>query len=155
MTSCRAAAAPGYILLNLDKSNRRCVYKLANLYTIASMRMIPLNPPTLYSDLVQRITTDDVQAASITCRMVGGQRRIYATFPGGVRKQVYLGTAGDRKAGGQSNRADRAANDARQIARASKMRSGSPTWRKHFDAALKNVARTPDAPFLLNCRWNV
>jgi hypothetical protein len=77
------------------------------------MRMIPLNLLTLYADLAQRITPDDVPAASITRRMMGGQRRIYATFPGGVRKQVYLGTAGDPKAEAKAIAHIRAADEAR------------------------------------------
>jgi hypothetical protein len=78
-----------------------------------SMRMIPLNLLTLYADLAQRVSAVDVPAASITRRMVGGQRRIYATFPGGVRKQVYLGTAGDPKAEARAIAHIRAADDAR------------------------------------------
>jgi hypothetical protein len=75
--------------------------------------MIPLNLLTLYSDLAQRITPNDLPAASITRRMMGAQRRIYATFPGGVRKQVYLGTAGDPKAEARAIAHIRAADDAR------------------------------------------
>ena len=114
MTSCaERPQAPGYILLNLDKGRRCVVYKYAKQYTIASMRMIPLNLLTLYADLAQRVSAVDVPAASITRRMVGGQRRIYATFPGGVRKQVYLGTAGDPKAEARAIAHIRAADDAR------------------------------------------
>ncbi len=75
--------------------------------------MIPLNLLTLYADLAQRITPEDVWAASITRRMVGNQRRIYATFPGGVRQQVYLGTEGDPEAETRAAAHIRAADDAR------------------------------------------
>ena len=106
------------------------------------MRMIPLNLLTLYADLAQRVSAVDVPAASITRRMVGGQRRIYATFPGGVRKQVYLGTAGDRKAEARAIAHIRAANDARANRKSieneiEEARSRGRTWRKHTDAALK------------------
>ena len=81
------------------------------------MRMIPLNLLTLYADLAQRVSAGDVPAASITRRMVGGQRRIYATFPGGVRKQVYLGTAGDPKAEAERSRTFVRPTTREQIAR--------------------------------------
>jgi len=80
---------------------------------MTSMKSIPLNLLTLYADLTQRVGIDTVPAASISRRTVGGQRRIYATFPGAVRRQVYLGTEGDELAEAKAAAHRRAADDAR------------------------------------------
>ena len=61
------------------------------------MNRIPLNALTLYADLDQSI--DDIAPATISRRLEGGQRRLYASIREGVRlRQVYLGTVGDPKA---------------------------------------------------------
>lgn len=60
---------------------------------------------------------DSDRGAQGACRVDrasdGGQRRIYATLSGGMRKQVYLGTAGNPKAEAEAIAHIRAANDAR------------------------------------------
>lgn len=77
------------------------------------MKPIPLNLLTLYADLAQRVGVDTVPAASISRRTVGGQRRIYATHPGAVRRQVYLGTEGDETAEAKAAAHRRAADSTR------------------------------------------
>lgn len=86
---------------------------MRELVYYALMKPIPLNLLTLYADLSQRVGVDSVPAASISRRTVGGQRRIYATFPGAVRRQVYLGTEGDEAAEAKAAAHRRAADDAR------------------------------------------
>lgn len=79
----------------------------------AAMQPIPLNLLTLYADLAQRLDPGMVPPASITRRTVGGARRLYATFPGTVRRQTYLGTEGDAVAEAKAAAHKRAATEAR------------------------------------------
>lgn len=92
---------------------RWLVHNPAHLCIMPPMRQIPLNLLTLYADLAQRVGTDEVRPASISRRLVGGQRRIYAVLPGTVRQQVYLGTAGDPVAEAKAAAYRRAADIAR------------------------------------------
>ncbi len=63
------------------------------------MKHIPLNLLTLYADLVQNVTADTLDRATISRRHVGGQRRLYADIRrGDSREQIYLGTVGDAEA---------------------------------------------------------
>ena len=60
------------------------------------MKQIPLNLMTLYADLVQRQDANALPAATISRRLEGGKRRLYASIRDGVtRRQVYIGTEGD------------------------------------------------------------
>lgn len=79
----------------------------------APMRSIPLNLLTFYADLAQRVGADATPAASISRRLVGGARRIYAVLPGTIRQQVYLGTVGDPAAEAKAAAHRRAADVAR------------------------------------------
>jgi hypothetical protein len=75
------------------------------------MKPIALNLQTLYADLAQRVSYDTAPAATISRRLEGGQRRLYATFPD--KRQLYLGTVGDPTAEMRAARHQRAAADAK------------------------------------------
>lgn len=78
------------------------------------MKPIPLNYLTLYADLEQNLGSDAFEAATISRRLVGRQRRLYADIRrGDHREQKYLGTVGDPKAEAVAERYRRAAADAR------------------------------------------
>lgn len=67
------------------------------------MKRIPLNALTLYADLDQSTGEATDEAATISRRLEGGQRRLYATIRDGVRtRQIYLGTVGDAAAEGKA-----------------------------------------------------
>lgn len=69
------------------------------------MRAIPLNALTLYADLDTRTAEPPEEAGTVSRRLEGGQRRLYASVREGVRlKQVYLGTAGNAKAEDKAQR---------------------------------------------------
>lgn len=62
-------------------------------------RPIPLNALTLYADLDQSLAAGAGVPGTISRRQENGQRRLYATIrEGSRRRQVYLGTVGDREA---------------------------------------------------------
>ncbi len=62
------------------------------------MMEIPANALTLYADLDQA-PAFEVEPATISRRIEGGQRRLYASMREGVRlRQVYLGTEGSHEA---------------------------------------------------------
>ena len=78
------------------------------------MKRLPLNLMTLYADLAQNVTSDTVLPATISRRLEGGKRRIYARLRDGAQiKQVYLGTAGDPAAEQSAEAYKRAAVDAK------------------------------------------
>ncbi len=78
------------------------------------MKPIPLNLLTLYADLEQNVGPDTLDAATISRRMVGGQRRLYADIRrGDWREQRYLGTVGDSAAEELAALYKRGASDAR------------------------------------------
>ena len=80
----------------------------------AGMNLIPLNVLTLYADLEQNVGPDTLDAATISRRLVSGQRRIYADIRrGDHRQQKYLGTVGDPAAEALAARYKRGASDAR------------------------------------------
>ncbi len=69
------------------------------------LRAIPLNALTLYADLDTRVAEPPEEAGTVSRRLEGGQRRLYASVREGVRlKQVYLGTTGDAKAEAKAQR---------------------------------------------------
>ena len=77
------------------------------------MKPIALNLLTLYADLAQSMP-DGVQAGTISRRLEGGRRRLYATIRDGViKRQVYLGSVGDPAAESKAEAHRRAAGDAR------------------------------------------
>lgn len=62
-------------------------------------RPIPLNALTLYADLDQSLAAGAGMPGTISRRLESGRRRLYATIREGARRrQVYLGTVGDRQA---------------------------------------------------------
>lgn len=75
------------------------------------MKPIPLNLQTLYADVAQRVGHDIARAATISRRLEGGQRRLYATFSD--KRQIYLGTAGEADAEAKAAAHQRAAADAK------------------------------------------
>ena len=63
------------------------------------MKRIPLNALTLYADLDQSTGEATEAAATISRRLEGSQRRLYASIRDGVRtRQIYIGTVGDAAA---------------------------------------------------------
>ena len=63
------------------------------------LRQIPLNALTLYADLDTRAALEREDAGTVSRRLEGGQRRLYASVRDGVRlRQIYIGTVGDAKA---------------------------------------------------------
>ena len=77
------------------------------------MKPIALNLLTLYADLAQSMP-DGVPAGTISRRLEGGRRRLYATIRDGViKRQVYLGGVGDPAAEAKAEAHRRAAGDAR------------------------------------------
>ena len=79
------------------------------------MKRIPLNALTLYADLDQSAGDATDVAATISRRLEGGQRRLYASIRNGVRlRQIYLGTAGDAKAEAKATAYREAMERARQ-----------------------------------------
>jgi hypothetical protein len=77
------------------------------------MKFIPLNLQTLYADLEQSMP-DGVAAATISRRLEGGRRRLYATIrDGSVKRQVYLGSVGEPSAEAKAEAHRRAAALAR------------------------------------------
>ena len=80
----------------------------------AIMNPIPLNILTLYADLEQNVSADVLERATISHRLVGGQRRLYADIRrGDQRLQIYLGTVGDPEAESKADLYRRGAADAK------------------------------------------
>lgn len=78
------------------------------------MQLLPLNLMTIFADLAQNVTVGTLRPATISRRMVGGKRRIYAKLRDGAQiKQIYLGTAGDPEGERAAEVYKRAASDAR------------------------------------------
>lgn len=79
------------------------------------MKQIPLNAMTLYADLDQSVGDKSDVAATISRRLEGGQRRLYASVREGVRlRQIYLGTVGDPQAEEKASEFKHAMEQARQ-----------------------------------------
>ncbi|MFM9939089.1 MAG: GSU2403 family nucleotidyltransferase fold protein [Hyphomicrobiaceae bacterium] len=79
------------------------------------MKPIPLSLLTLYADLEQNVGPDTIDQATISRRLVGGTRRLYADIRRGEhREQRYLGTVGDVEAEALAERFKNGAAQARQ-----------------------------------------
>ncbi len=77
------------------------------------MKPIALNLLTLYADLVQSMP-EGVPAGTISRRLEGGKRRLYATIrDGAIKRQIYLGSVGDPKAEARAAAHQRAAQQYR------------------------------------------